>query len=196
MKAVSNPSPGLSMRCCGKHVCITVKCDGTSGTFAFWEGELYVCGRNYRLLDSELNPHWQVARRYKLAELLKDTGYALQGEVVGPGIQKNRLKLDAIDVRFFNLYDIANRRYLPQVELETFCAKLNLPTVPVEQVVASFNFSVEELLALADGYYPGTKNWREGIVLRPYAEDVFSPTLGGRLSFKVVSNAYLEGGGD
>jgi RNA ligase (TIGR02306 family) len=180
----------------GKKVVITVKCDGTSGTFAVWEDSFWVCGRNYRLAETELNPHWQVARKYNLEALLKDAGCALQGEIVGPGIQKNRLGLKEVDVRFFNLYDLAGRRCLPQVALEAFCARLNLPTVPVERIIEHFDLTMEELLAMADGYYSGTTNWREGIVVRPYEQEYDSPTLGGRLSFKVVSNTYLETGGE
>ena len=40
--------------------------------------------------------------------------------------------------------------------------------------------------------YPGTKNQREGVVIRPRVEQ-FSATLGGRLSFKAISNKYLLG---
>ena len=180
----------------GKQVSITIKCDGTSGSYACWKGEFYVCGRNFRLGKTALNPHWQVARKYNLAEKLKDTGMALQGEVVGPGLQKNRLGLEGIEIRFFTLYDMAQRRYLPQNELERFCARLELPIAPVERIVENFDMTVAQLLAMADGPYPGTKNLREGIVLRPYAEECFSSVLGGRLSIKVVSNAYLEGGGE
>ena len=46
------------------------------------------------------------------------------------------------------------------------------------------------LPTLAGGVYPGTKNPREGIVIRPRGE-VFSPTLRGRLSFKAISNRCL-----
>ena len=54
----------------------------------------------------------------------------------------------------------------------------------------SFLYGQEELLKLAEGYYAGTKNEREGIVIRP-KRAMHSPTLGGRLSFKAISNRYL-----
>jgi hypothetical protein len=43
---------------------------------------------------------------------------------------------------------------------------------------------------MAKGIYPGTTNRREGIVVCPTTE-IYSPTLQGRLSFKVVNNEYL-----
>jgi hypothetical protein len=46
------------------------------------------------------------------------------------------------------------------------------------------------LLKLARGVYPGTKNPREGIVVRPLVERR-SEVLDGRLSFKVINNDYL-----
>jgi len=44
---------------------------------------------------------------------------------------------------------------------------------------------------MAEGFYEGTKNEREGIVVRPRDGEIFSPTLNGRLSFKAISNRFL-----
>ncbi len=46
------------------------------------------------------------------------------------------------------------------------------------------------LSGLAHGRYAGTSNRREGIVIRPLVPQR-SPTLSGRLSFKVISNGFL-----
>jgi hypothetical protein len=59
----------------------------------------------------------------------------------------------------------------------------------------SFAHDQASLLALAEGFYPGTKNEREGIVVRPLT-DARSKVLGGRLSFKVISNRFLLKGGE
>jgi len=53
-----------------------------------------------------------------------------------------------------------------------------------------FQHTQESLLTLAEGKYPGTDNEREGLVVRPRRETI-SPTLNGRLSFKVISNRFL-----
>ena len=54
----------------------------------------------------------------------------------------------------------------------------------------SFQHTQETLLVLAEGTYPGTRNEREGIVIRPRRE-MLSAALNGRLSFKVISNRFL-----
>ncbi len=45
-------------------------------------------------------------------------------------------------------------------------------------------------LEAARGMYAGTKQRKEGVVVRPLVEQS-SPTLGGRLSFKVINNDFL-----
>ncbi|MBB5037670.1 hypothetical protein [Prosthecobacter dejongeii] len=67
--------------------------------------------------------------------------------------------------------------------------------VDIVELGQSFGHSLESLLSLAEGHYPGTQNEREGIVIRPLSER-FSSTLGGRLSFKAISNRFLLSGGD
>jgi hypothetical protein len=44
---------------------------------------------------------------------------------------------------------------------------------------------------LARGFYVGTKQRKEGIVVRPLITTA-SPTLGGRVSFKVISKEFLR----
>jgi hypothetical protein len=65
-----------------------------------------------------------------------------------------------------------------------------MPVVPEARRWDSFDATLDELLNLAQGVYTGTQNQREGIVVRPLQEH-YSPTLGGRLSFKVLNNVYL-----
>jgi len=68
--------------------------------------------------------------------------------------------------------------------------------VPVEAVIEgdaarAFDHTLPAWLARAGGLYPGTKNRKEGIVVRPLAGRR-SDTLGGsRLSFKVLNNDFL-----
>jgi hypothetical protein len=58
-----------------------------------------------------------------------------------------------------------------------------------------FNYRLEDLLSLAEGTYDGTKNPREGIVIRPIVE-TYSQELRGRLSIKAINNQYLLKGGE
>jgi hypothetical protein len=113
----------------------------------------------------------------------------------GPGIQKNRLGLAETDLFVFSVHDTRAGAFLSADQTQAFCAERALKAVPVEHVVTGdhardFDHSLERYLALARGTYAGTKNRKEGIVVRPLAER-WSPTLGGRLSFKVINNEFL-----
>lgn len=176
---------------------VATKCDGTSATFyrPMGGGALVVCSRNWRLAPGP-NPVWRVAEALRLAEVLPE-GFAVQGELCGPGIQKNRLGLGSVELRVFNVYSAlpGAARYLGFYDFVRFCAERGLPTVPIEQVVTGeeatrFEHTLEGWLERARGLYAGTRNRKEGIVVRPLEETV-SATLGGRLSFKVINNDYL-----
>lgn len=167
----------------------TVKCDGSSGTVYRWQGHFGVCSRNLEMKDTPENAFWKVARKYDLSARLPE-GYAVQFEACGEGIQKNRLALRGADGFVFNVWDIAGSRYLDHEPARAFAQSLGLPVVPEACRWEAFDASQEELLALAQGTYAGTRNQREGIVVRPLQER-YSPALNGRLSFKVLNNVFL-----
>jgi len=171
---------------------ITLKYDGMSSTFCIdpRDGEFHVCGRNISVLDGN-NDYWNVARRYRMEEILRATPqFAIQAEVCGPGIQKNRLMLKESAIFVFSIFDRSQSRYLAHDEARVWMLEHGLPPVEVIEEGDAFAHSQESLLALAEGKYPGTQNEREGIVIRP-REETFSPTLAGRLSFKAISNRFL-----
>ncbi len=67
--------------------------------------------------------------------------------------------------------------------------------MPIERVVRGdealhYDHSLETWLEAARGMYAGTKQRKEGIVVRPLVEQT-SAVLGGRLSFKVINNDFL-----
>lgn len=177
----------------GKEVYVSVKCDGSSMTVYRHEGKFGVCGRNYEYAEDSVNSMWQVARRHGLEEKLArgPVDYAIQGEICGPGIQKNPLKLSEPDIFVFDIFDIKAGRRLDLDELLKLCGELGLRSVPVESRVI-FDYTVEQLLEMAKGTYAGTPSLREGIVIRPVKE-AYSAVLQGRLSVKVINNDYLLG---
>ena len=175
----------------------TLKCDGTSATYTLspFDGEFHVCSRNLSLVDGD-NVYWNLARELELERLLRaHPGLSIQGEVCGPGIQKNRLNLKAAQLLVFNIRDRLNARYLNDDEMRTFCVRNGLTAVAVIERGDTFYHTQETLLNLAEGKYPGTHNEREGIVVRPQTERG-SLVLSGRLSFKAISNRFLLKGGD
>ncbi len=167
----------------------TVKCDGSSGTVYRWNDHFGVCSRNLEMKETAENAFWKVARKYNL-ELQMPEGYAAQFEACGEGIQKNRLALRGVDGFVFNVWHIPSGRYLDHEEAHAFARSLGMPVVPEVQRWEHFDATLEDLLQMAQGVYAGTRNQREGIVIRPLHER-FSPALGGRLSFKALNNVYL-----
>ncbi len=170
----------------------TLKYDGTSATYVIdpRDGQFHACGRNMSLRDGD-NFAWRAARKYGLEAVLRAAPHlAVQGELCGPGIQKNRLNLKEVSLFVFNVYDFQSARYLPHDEARAFALENGLSPVEVVEAGEAFAHTQESLLALAEGKYPGTANEREGIVIRP-REERLSVALGGRLSFKAISNRFL-----
>jgi RNA ligase (TIGR02306 family) len=178
----------------GKEFYVSTKCDGTSATYVR-DGQdgFAACSRNWALRRGD-NHVWRLAERYQLEDRLP-VDLAIQAEVCGPGIQKNRLGLPAVDLFVFNVYDLRAAKFLALDELLAFCAERELPTVPIERVVKGdealrYDHSLAAWLEAARGLYAGTKQRKEGIVVRPLIEQA-SVALGGRLSFKVINNDFL-----
>jgi RNA ligase (TIGR02306 family) len=138
------------------------------------------------------NVYWQINKKYDIIERLSHLSgnYAVQGEICGPGIQKNRLGLTEMELFVFNIFDVDNAKYLDFVDFKQFCADFGLRTVQFLDEHFLFDHTVEQLLEMARGKYEGTKNDREGIVIRPLV-NVFSHSLQDRLSVKVINNDYL-----
>jgi RNA ligase (TIGR02306 family) len=179
----------------GLELAITTKIDGTSTTFFVDDdGALTACSRNWTLARADSAP-WRIAAQYALERAIP-RGFAVQGELCGPGIQKNRLGLPAVDWWVFDAYDTRAGRHLDHHELVAFCAERGLRMVPVEAVVDGdaarvFESTLAAWLARAAGLYPGTNSRKEGIVVRPLLGRRSDALAGSRLSFKVLNNDFL-----
>ena len=194
-------APEVLAELAGRPYVITLKCDGTSATFGWspLDGSFHACGRNFSIVEGD-NVYWQMARKYDLPGKLAGLAASgrrvtLQAEIVGPGIQKNRLALKGHELRVFSAWDPASARYLDDPATRELCATLDVPVVPIVESGERFAHGLESLLALAERKYPGTQNEAEGVVIRPRTE-MRSAALGGRLSFKAISNRFLLKGGD
>lgn len=140
--------------------------------------------------------YWNIVKELDLERKLTEwctnhnRSIALQGEVYGPGIQQNRLGVDKIKLAIFNVWDISQQKYLDFYEAQCIIKELGLDLVPVLNCGVEFNWSLEELLKMAeDQNYPNTSP-AEGIVVRTMNE-CYSEVLKDRMSFKVISNRFL-----
>lgn len=166
---------------------VTEKLDGTSVTFYKKDGVLGVCSRNLELSEG-VGTQWKLALEMGLADKLPDN-FAIQGELVGEGIQGNKLKIKGQKVYFFNAYNISSGSYLSFENFKQMITGIGLETVPILNENFSLPLTVDEMLKYAEGVSmlnPETE--REGVVVRPKVEMLFN---GQRLSFKAISNKFL-----
>lgn len=179
----------------GKEYYITCKDDGSSGTFFLKDDVFGVCSRRIHLKEDANNGFWQMAEKYNLQTALQeyfgDVPTALQGEVVGPGIQGNPLGLKNVELHLFSILNIADRKYLPQSVIRAVCDKYSIPMVTTVEEGAVFSHTIETLVSLANGLkYPNGKP-AEGIVIRPTVP-FHSTTLNKQWSGKIINENYKE----
>jgi len=169
----------------GKPYYITTKMDGTSGIVYYIDGKIGCCSRNKEIKDEETALYWSPVYTYGLKEKLKTLGknLVLTGEICGPGIQKNKLRLAALQWYVFDVKDWDSGTYLPYDEAVKLCAELGVPVVPLEERGDTFDYSLETLLEKARGKYPSGLD-KEGIVVR----SSLSPKA---ISFKALNNDAL-----
>ena len=187
---------------------VTQKCDGTSGTFILERKgkkkfEFYVCSRNVRMESpaqecfyGNNNYYWDAAIKYDIENKMKQyllmhphiTFVCWQGEICGPGIQKNPQSLSELHLFCFHWTDSLNGR-MDIREAKKYWDAFNMETVPIvsEDYIMPDDF--EDFKKTADGYYDpsiceGNKECpREGFVYYKTTEPTFS--------FKNVSREYL-----
>ena len=176
----------------GKEFYSSLKYDGSSATYLIDPNtkKFRVCSRNMGLNLDEKNIYNEIAKKYDIQnKLLKFEGkYAIQGEVYGPKVNKNPLKVSELKIAVFTIKDIKNNYYLGFDEMVKVCKEMDLPMVEViEEGVFNYK-TIDELVLKSKGNYPGTDGPREGLVYRvkkDWNKD------GIRLSFKVINDDYL-----
>lgn len=170
---------------------VTEKLDGSSMTVYYRDGEVGVCSRNLELRDTESNTLWQVAHRDGIVSCLLDLRFnvAVQGELIGEGIQGNPYRLRGQSFRVFDVYLIDQGRYMLPQERQDWCELNELQTVPVlMHTLTDTGTTVEGLLVSAEGASElNERAEREGLVFKCMSEN---------LSFKAISNRFLLKGGN
>jgi len=178
---------------------VTEKLDGSSATYFIRDGEFGVASRNLELLEDDQNSFWKVARELDIENKLRslNKNFAIQGELVGEGVQSNKLRLRGQTVYFFTAFDIDKYESLDFKEFNDLFDKLGLPVVPVISTEYKLENDMNALIRMASIkslICPDV--WAEGIVIRSLRE-INDPFLaneniaGGRLSFKVVNPEFL-----
>lgn len=155
-----------------------------------------VCSRNIQL-DPEGDNHFSAyVRENRILERLAlfDENIAIQGELIGPAIQKNYENVKVNEFYIYDVFDIDAQKYMLPVNSRAIVETLGLKYVPV--ITQEFKLQsmvrnsendlgrelVDNILLLAEG--PGMNQGvkREGIVFKSNTTD---------FSFKAISNSYL-----
>jgi hypothetical protein len=170
---------------------VTEKLDGSSMTVYVLDGEVGVCSRNLDLKRNPDNSLWRAAIKHGLEEKLIALGrnIAIQGELIGNGIQGNKYKMRDQDFYVYDMYDIDAGRYFTPSERAELTKEFGLNHCPVLHTATELLISVDSLLSLAEGKSVmgliGCE--REGLVYKCNERQV---------SFKAISNKFLLKGGD
>jgi len=166
---------------------VTEKLEGSSMTVYLIDGVFGVCSRNLDLKETTDNTFWQVARRDDIESKMRTvvgTDFAIQGELIGPGIQGNIYKLSKPEFRVFDVYNISGGFYVTPNKRQTLITMMGLLHVPVMayQTIVPCS-TVDELLTWAEGPSAITPSQeREGVVFKQ---------VDGGMTFKAISNRYL-----
>ena len=172
---------------------VTEKLDGTSMTAFMVDGVFSICSRNLELKPNPDNSMFKAALKQNLEAKLAQSGrnLALQGELIGNGIQGNKYKLKDQGFYVFDIYDIDAKRYLTPVERKAFVAEWNIAHVPVFQSAVSLDgLTIDMLLKNAEGKSV------MGDIEGPEQEGLVYKANEAEVSFKVISNRFLLRNGE
>ena len=186
---------------------VTEKCDGSSGTYIlerkpFSRFEFYVCSRNVRQLNEKQksyydeNYYWKCAKKYDIENKLKDylkkhpdlTYVCWQGEICGPGIQKNPHGLSETRLFCFHMIDSKIGKYDIRDAIKIW-EEYNMEHVPIRYSHYILFDNFERFKETAEGYY--LPIICEGKEKQPREGFVYYKTTDPNFSFKNVSRSYL-----
>lgn len=172
---------------------LTEKLEGSSVTMYYSNGIGATCSRNWQFKnDTNCTPNL-IAKELNIYEKIKqlNKNIAIQGELIGPAIQSNIYNLKSPQWRIFSIWDIDIQRYLTYSERMQILKNMEIDTlhVPYLGQMKLSNFkNLQEVINYADGKSSLYDTLREGIVWE--SDLLFGPET---ISFKTISNKYLEG---
>lgn len=167
---------------------VTLKLDGTSCTFYYNNGEVGVCSRNLNLQLNSDSIYCKIEKDLEIFNKLEYFGknIALQGEIIGEGIQGNYEEIRGHKFFIFDIWDIDKQEYLTSRERNKLLHEINLISIPhIEQKKLSDFQTIDQILNYADGESLNAKI-REGLVFKS-----INQINGKIISFKAISNQFL-----
>lgn len=153
------------------------------------EKQLVLCSRNHTLRcsvdEADRSHFWFALQNMNWIAKLEEAGYpniALQAELMGPGVQKNREGLQQHELFCFRIFNIETQKFFTDEEFQTFCSTYGIQTVPQYEVLNLEGYeSVKDFLADAD----------RPSITHPVAEGIVFKEVNGGAHFKAINNRYL-----
>jgi RNA ligase (TIGR02306 family) len=144
------------------------------------------CSRNLETKDSDSTP-WKIGKPILDSLQAEYFGsFAIQGELIGSGIQKNNECLKTQEFYCFDIWDINEQCYMSKKSRDKICdsgTTLIVKQAPILGIHKLSEFdTIDDILAFADGPSLNPDSKREGLVFK---------SLDGKKSFKVISNKWL-----
>ncbi|EFK97083.1 RNA ligase [sediment metagenome] len=179
---------------------ITVKVDGQSGTYyykkRFFGKDFFgIYSRELRKKEGD-NSNWaQIATKYRIREELKRfcehhgvKSVWIQGEIAGPGIQKNKDHFTEKKFFIFNVYVPEEKKYVGPDGMVSFCEYHKMEMVPlISRKISLKDKTIDDLVEMSKGPSEWSKDdLREGIVIRELEDMSLN-----RISFKIVNPEFL-----
>ena len=186
---------------------VSEKVDGCSGTYFYNDKQFGVCSRNLELCFDEKNTYWRMSLKYgiesAMARYFDKTGHniAIQGEILGEGIQSNKLGIKGHCMKVFDIYSIDKKRYLDFDERrQNFDLLLSMqdsfvttfehvPILAIEKVLKKCG-DIDAVLKYAEGNsIINTSRRREGLAFK---SQMYTNSWGEMVtSFKAINNKDL-----
>ncbi len=176
-----------------EEIVLTEKLDGSNAVFVHDGSRLWCKSRNYFKKFDPQDPWWDIAIRYDLEnKLSKYPMMAFWGELYGK-VKKMPydLKIEGgqmhSKIRFFDIYDVKNQKFVDYDQFKDFIKETNL-----EQTTELYRgkwLDKETMYKYAEGITTLGKHLREGFVVKPTVER-FEPKLRGRMILKLVGEGY------
>lgn len=194
----------------GKVFVATEKVDGTSFTAFIRDGKFGICSRNMEV-DLEVDsPYSAITKKYKLKEkferlreLVVGFDFAIQGEIIGVGIQGNKYKETEYECYLFNFFNIDRQKdigfFADDEEQEEFngwtlgniASYLTMKTVPIVDDNFIMANDIDKLVEYSVGKSVlNPEQEREGVVFRLKHNREMSQ-YGERISFKAINPYFL-----
>lgn len=179
---------------------VSEKLNGSSMTVYYKNGDIGVCSRNLDLKEDDNNTFWKTAKQQNIIEALKilNRNIAVQGELIGEGIQKNPYKITGNEFHIYDIWDIDRQEYLDAN------SRLDLIDIMNQSCPDVLSLTVMSLLeyrvfseadtidsVLEEAIFKSSLNPKieaEGLVFKC----IENPSI----SFKAISNKFLLKGGD